>query len=77
VVPGVNLKHLVVLYPPDTSDHFVEYIKDDRKVFYNHRVVKGADAASFRVVSGKNWDAEDQFNKYQYGERLEQVLEED
>jgi hypothetical protein len=72
VVPGVNLKHLVVLYPPDTSDHFVEYIKDDRKVFYNHKLVKGADAASFRVVSGKNWDAEDRFNKYQYGERAYQ-----
>jgi hypothetical protein len=70
VVPGVNLKRLVVLYSPDTTNHFVEYIKDDRHVFYTDKLVEGADAASFHLVSGKDWDAEDRFCKYKVGERV-------
>lgn len=70
VVPGVNLNRLVVLYSPDTTNHFVEYIKDDRQVFYTDKLVEGADAASFHVVSGKDWDAEDRLYKYNYGNRL-------
>ena len=65
IVQGLDLKHLRVLYPPDTSDHSVKYVKDDKIVFYENSVVKGADANSFKVVSGRKWDAEDKYHKYQ------------
>ena len=67
IVEGVDLKHLQVLYPPDTSDHFIQYIKDDKKVFYENEIVKGADAKTFKVVSGQKWEAEDKNYKYEAG----------
>jgi DKNYY family len=71
IVQGVNLKHLQVLYPPDTADHFIDYVKDDKNVFYTTEIVKGADAKTFKVVSGKKWEAEDKNYKYETGRRKE------
>ena len=71
ILPGLNLKTLKVLFPPDTSDHFVQYVKDSRNVFFENQVVKGADAKTFKVVSGQKWDAEDKKYKYETGRRQE------
>jgi hypothetical protein len=71
IVQGVNLKHLQVLYPPDTADHFIDYVKDDKNVFYETEIVKGADAKTFKVVSGQKWEAEDKNYKYETGRRQE------
>jgi hypothetical protein len=69
VLQGINLKTIQVLFSPDTADHFVQYVKDDRKVFYQNEIVKGADAKTFKVVSGQKWDAEDNNYKYEFGRR--------
>lgn len=69
IVQELNLKYLQVLYPPDTSDHFIEYIKDNKNVFYESEIVKGADAKTFKVVSGQKWEAEDKNYKYDAGGR--------
>lgn len=71
IVEGVELKHLQVLYPPDTSDHFIQYIKDNKSVFYQTEIVKEADAKTFKVVSGHKWEAEDKNYKYESGRRKE------
>ncbi len=71
VVEGLNLKHLQVLYLPDTSDHFIQYVKDDKNVFYENEIVKGADAKTFKIVSGQKWEAEDKSYKYETGRRQE------
>jgi hypothetical protein len=64
---GLNLKNLQILYPTDTSDHFVQYVKDNKKVFHEDQIVKGADAMTFKVASGQKWDAEDKNFKYATG----------
>jgi len=69
ILSGLNLKTLKILFPPDTSDHFTQYVKDDKQVFYENEIVKGADAKSFKVVSGKKWGAEDKNYKYEAGQR--------
>ena len=61
---GLNLKYLQILYSPDTSDHFVWYVKDNKIVYHLDEILQGADAKTFKVVSGQNWDAEDKFGKY-------------
>jgi hypothetical protein len=61
---GLNLNKLQVLYSPDTSDHFVEYVKDDKHVYHADEVLQGADAKTFKVVSGQKWQAEDKNSKY-------------
>ena len=71
IVEGLNLKHLQVLYPPDTAYHFIDYVKDDKNVFYENEIVKGADAKTFKVVSGQKWEAEDKNYKYETGRRQE------
>jgi DKNYY family protein len=71
IVQGINLKYLQVLYPPDTSYHFIDYIKDDKNIFYENEIVKGADAKTFKVVSGQKWEAEDKNYKYASGRRKE------
>lgn len=71
LVQGVNLNHLQVLYPPDSTDHFISYIKDDKNVFYETRIVKGADAKTFKVVSTQKWEAEDKNHKYKTGKPWE------
>lgn len=71
ILHGFNLKTIRVLFPPDTADHFIQYIKDDRNVFYENEMMKGADAKTFKVVSGQKWDAEDKNYKYESGSRLE------
>ena len=69
-LPGLDLKHLQVLYSTDTSDHFIDYVKDDKLVFFDNFVIHGADATSFRVVSGKAWTAEDRNYRYENGQRV-------
>jgi hypothetical protein len=69
ILQGINLKTIQVLVPPDTADHFIKYVKDDRKVFHQDEIVKGADAKTFKVVSGQKWDAEDKNYKYANGRR--------
>jgi cell division protein FtsI/penicillin-binding protein 2 len=71
ILQGINLKTIQVLFPPDTADHFIQYVKDDRKVFHENEIVKGADATTFKVVSGQKWDAEDKNYKYENGRRQE------
>jgi hypothetical protein len=68
----LNFKKHKILYSADTSDHFINYIKDDKIVFYQGNIVKGADAKTFKLVSGQKWEAEDKNYKYGcYGQRLE------
>ena len=71
IIPELELKHLQVLYPPDTSDEFIQYVKDDKNVFYETEIVKGADAKTFKVVSVHKWEAEDKNYKYEAGRRQE------
>ncbi|MGN6399121.1 MAG: DKNYY domain-containing protein [Flavisolibacter sp.] len=61
---GLNLNKLQVLYSADTSDHFVEYVKDDKLVYHADELLQGADAKTFKVVSGQKWQAEDKNSKY-------------
>lgn len=35
------------MYAPDTADHLIHYVKDDKNVFYESEIVKGADAKTF------------------------------
>lgn len=46
----------------------VDYIKDDRHVFYENDSIAGADAGSFRQVEGRAWDAEDKHHQYNFGQ---------
>jgi len=71
IVEGLSVKHLQVLYPPDTSDHFIQYVKDDKNVFFENEIVKGADVKTFKIVSGQKWEAEDKSYKYKTGRRQE------
>jgi len=71
ILQGLNLKTIQILFPPDTADHFIQYLKDDKKVFYENEIVKRADAKTFKVVSGQKWDAEDKNYKYETGRRQE------
>ena len=61
---SLSLSKLQVLCSPDTEDHFVWYIKDDKIVYHEGEILQGADAKTFKVVSGQKWEAEDKSNKY-------------
>lgn len=71
IVQGVNLRQLQVLYKPDTADHLIDYVKDDKNVFYTTEMVKGADPKTFKLVGGQKWEAEDKNYKYEGGRRKE------
>ena len=71
ILEELDIKNLEVLFPPDTADHFIWYIKDDKNVFFTNDIIKGADAKTFKIVSGRKWDAEDKNHKYQTGRRQE------
>lgn len=71
ILPGLDLRKIKILYPLDNSDHFVKYIKDDKMVFFENTAVKGADAKTFKLVTGQNWEAEDKNYKYETGRRKE------
>ena len=71
IVEGLKVKKVQVLFPPDTSDHFIQYVKDDKNVFYESEIVMGADPKTFKVVSGQKWEAEDKNYKYETGRRRE------
>jgi hypothetical protein len=64
-IKGLNFKKHQILYSPDTTDHFINYIKDDKVVFYNADTVKGADAKTFKLVAKQKWRAEDKNHKYE------------
>lgn len=71
IVEGLKVKKVQVLFPPDTSDHFIQYVKDDKNVFYESEIVIGADLKTFKVVSGQKWEEEDKNYKYETGRRRE------
>jgi hypothetical protein len=67
---GLDLKHLQILYYPDTSEnHFVDYVKDEKLVFYQYHLLEGADAKTFKVLKGEEADAMDKNYKYKFGAR--------
>jgi hypothetical protein len=66
---GLNVKKLQLLYPPDTSNQFLFYVKDDQAVFFQDEKIAGADAASFKLVINQPWDAEDKNFRYRNGKR--------
>ena len=67
MIKGLNFKQYEILYSLDTSDHFINYVKDDKVVFYDGDTVKGADAETFKLVPDRQWMAEDKNQKYQSG----------
>lgn len=69
MLKGLDLANMQLLPPPDPSTHFVWYVKDKQQVFFEDKLVSGADAASFKVVSNLPWDAEDKNYKYENGKR--------
>jgi hypothetical protein len=66
---GLNVKKLQLLYPPDTSNQFLFYVKDEQQVFFQNEKIEGADASSFKLINGQTWDAEDKNFRYQNGKR--------
>lgn len=66
-LPELNMKYARMCFPPDTSEIILHYITDSKLVFYEDSKIEGADAQTFKAVSGKPWDAEDKYRKYQYG----------
>lgn len=60
----LDVSKVRVLYLLDTSDTFVQYVKDDRHVFADGHIVPGADAKTFRMIADSNWHAEDKNRKY-------------
>jgi hypothetical protein len=66
---GLNLKRLQVLYPTDTSDHFVEYVKDDKLVSFEEEIVRGADAKSFKAINVEKGEVQDKNWKYDRANR--------
>jgi hypothetical protein len=58
----------------DTLAHFIAYVKDDQRVFYQDTPVPGADARTFHLVQGRAWEAEDKNYRYKCcGQRLNKV----
>lgn len=72
MIAGLNYKKHEILYTLDTTDYFIDYIKDDKVVFYDGDTVKGADAKTFKLINNQKWDAEDKNFKYACcGQRFE------
>jgi DKNYY family len=69
ILEGLDLKSIQILYPPDPSDNFIQYVKDEKNVFFESEIIQDADANTFKVVSGQKWDAEDKNYKYEAGRR--------
>lgn len=57
-------------YSTDTGYRRADYVKDKKKVCYAGGMVKGADAASCRLVDPLKFDAADKRYRYQSGRRL-------
>jgi len=68
-IEGLDLKSLQILNSPDSSDPFVDYIKDNKNVYYQGKIVNDADVKTFKVTSGQKWDAEDKYHTYEAGSR--------
>lgn len=72
MIRGLDIKKHEILYSLDKTDPFIDYIKDDKIVFYNGDTVIGADAKTFKLVEGQKWLAEDKNFKYACcGQRFE------
>jgi DKNYY family len=65
MINGLNFNKYEILYSLDTTDHFIDYVKDDKVVFYKGDTVKGADAKTFKLVADQQWSAEDKNYKYE------------
>ena len=65
---GLHVQQRQLLYG-DTVAHFVAYVKDNQHVFYQDAPVPGADARTFHLVRGQDWDAADKNHRYQNGNR--------
>lgn len=71
-IEGLNYSKHQFLYSLDTTDFFISYVKDNNVVFYDGDTLKGADAMSFKLVSGQRWEAEDKYHTYGCcGQRME------
>lgn len=71
IINGLNFEKHEILYSLDKTDYFIDYIKDDKVVFYEGDTVKGADAKTFKLVAKQKWSAEDKNYKYECcGQRL-------
>jgi hypothetical protein len=76
-VKGINMKKYQALLFPDKEDVFLDYVKDDRHVFYETDSIPGADPASFQTSvweKGKEWDAYDRNYKYYAGKRVDSIV---
>jgi hypothetical protein len=71
MIEGLNFKKHEILYTLDTTDFFIDYIKDNKVVFYRGDTVKGADAKTFKLINNQKWSAEDKNYKYECcGQRI-------
>jgi hypothetical protein len=66
---GLDPKKVQPLYSPDTSNHFVSYVKDDKIVYCEYFPVEGAEAKTFKVTGPAESFAEDKNYKYESGSR--------
>jgi hypothetical protein len=69
MLEGLNVRKLQLLYPPDTTNQFLFYVKDDYSVFFQDKKITDADAPSFKLINNQAWDAEDKNFRYQTGKR--------
>ncbi len=49
----------------------MEYVKDDKHVFYENEIVIGADPKTFVIVNEKYWGSKDKYWKYNLGKQIE------
>jgi hypothetical protein len=68
MLQGLDVQKVQVLHSPDTADRFVNYVKDDERVFFGADRVNGADAKTFSVIVDKVWDAADRKRRYRGGQ---------
>lgn len=66
LLPGLRVRRRQLLYG-DSVAHFIAYVKDDQRVFYQDAPIAGADAPTFHLVRGRAWEAEDKNHRYKCG----------
>jgi DKNYY family len=65
VLEGLNLQKIELLYTKSSTR--LNYIKDDKNVFYEYHKIENADAKTFKVVERsekEDYDAIDKYRKY-------------
>lgn len=70
VVSGINMDTYKLFPPTDKEDCFLEYVRDDKHVFYETDSIPGADPLSFHIQNGEKdeeWDAWDKNHHYRDG----------